>query len=890
MDKDNLYNNLIFTNLFYLEKLYKKFVLDKTSVNKSWRSFFQKNFMKNNSSIINKQHHHDIMYVILQCIKNFRTIGHYYANNNPLNFNKNKIHDVLKIENLTLNNNILNKKIFVNTKLGLKSIVEIYDIYKNIYCENYGIEYIGLPNNEKKWLQKKIEFTKKEFSYQEKKTFLEELIVAEYFEKFIGNKFPGTKRFSLEGCDVLIPILKEIIRYISQEQAKKINIILGMAHRGRLNVLVNIMGKKIQTIIDEFNNININTQQMDDVKYHLGYSTIAQINNKHIYLNLVCNPSHLECINPVIMGIARAQYDKICNHEIILPINIHGDAAITGQGIVQETLNMSQTNGYNINGTIHIIINNQIGFTNSNIKDLRSSHYCTDIAKMINAPIFHVNADNVEDVIFILRIAIDYRNKYHKDVFIDLISYRRYGHSEIDDPDITQPIMYNFIKKHSTIQKIYQNKLLLEKIVNKKFIENIYDKCKKIFEKKCISTNHTLNVIKDHNTHDKKSFIQKPIQILKKLLYTISTIPNNFHIHKRVKKIYLDRIAMSQEKIPLDWGTAENLAYANILFQGISCRLSGEDITRGTFAHRHTVLYDQTTGIPYIPLKYINKKQGIFNIYNSVLSEESVLGFEYGYSIQNNNSLNIWEAQFGDFANGAQIIIDQFISSGEKKWGYQSNLIILLPHGYEGQGPEHSSARIERYLQLCAENNMKICVPTLAGQMYYLLCQQVLQVKKKPLIIMTPKSLLRNNLTFTPLKNLTNLHFFKIIDEIQNIDINNIKRIIFCMGKIYYDLLEYRNIVKNNCTVLIRIEQLYPFPLEMIKQIINKYTNNKIIFWCQEEPKNQGAWMYIQYIFLNKLKKIIYYIGREESSSTATGYINIHKKQQQNILFKAFNI
>ncbi|QJC32468.1 2-oxoglutarate dehydrogenase E1 component [Enterobacteriaceae endosymbiont of Donacia dentata] len=893
---NNYQKNILNDNIFYIEKLYQKFLIDPNSIDKNWIKIFQ--LFKKQNKVLNKNnlsknnnYYKNLLLIekINKLLNNFRIFGHYYANINPLFLNQKKINNNLKLKYYKISQEDSQKKITLNNVFQNQKIIDIYKFFQKTYCQYIGIEYEYLPKNEKLWIKNNIEIIKDNLNIQEKKIFLEELIATEVFEQNIGKKFPGAKRFSLEGCDVLIPLIKEIIRYSSKSNDKLTEIIFSMAHRGRLNFLVNIMGKKIQNIINEFSNISFEKKDKnDDVKYHLGYSSIIKINKKKIKLELAFNPSHLEIINCVTMGMVRFKNDSsIMNNQYntILPINIHGDAAISGQGIVQEILNLSKTRGYNINGVIHIIINNQIGFTTSNINDMRSSYYCTDIAKMIQCPVFHVNSDKIEDVIFITRIAINYRNIFHKDVFIDLVSYRRYGHNEIDDPYITQPLMYNLIKNHLTVQNLYFNKLLSKNIINNEEKDYLYKKYQNLF-------NEGNFFIKTSILPSKKStkIIYKNFKTdkLKKLLLQISTFPKKFNIHPRVKKIYLDRISMSKGEKKVDWGAAENLAYANILTQGVSCRLSGEDIKRGTFSHRHIVIYDQEKDFSYTPLKNLSKSQGSFHIYNSVLSEESVLGFEYGYSVNNSNII-IWEAQFGDFANGAQIIIDQFISSGEKKWGYKSSLIVFLPHGYEGQGPEHSSSRIERYLQLCAENNIKICIPSNASQIYNLLCQQAFSYKKKPLIVISPKSLLRHPLACSLIKDF-NTSFQLIIDEIdKKINIKKIKRIIFCTGKIYYDLLEYRNSIKNKNIILIRIEQLYPFPIKNLKKIISKYIQIKNYFWCQEEPMNQGAWMYIQDYFKNKLNHNINYIGRKKSSSPSTGYFYIHKHQQKKIIYSVFN-
>ncbi|QJC33682.1 2-oxoglutarate dehydrogenase E1 component [Enterobacteriaceae endosymbiont of Donacia provostii] len=884
---------LLYENIFYIEKLYQKFLINPSSIEEEWKCFFI--FLKKKNKILfqnNKLKHNNfyknkfLIEKINQLINNFRIFGHYDADINPLILKKKKLSNILQLKNYNFNINDLQKKITLNSLLKNQKIIDIYNTFKKIYCNSVGIEYFHLINYEKHWMKKNIESKINILSITKKKRIFEELVATEVFEKNIAKNFPGSKRFSLEGSDILIPIIKEIINYSSKLKNKNKKIILSMAHRGRLNVLVNIMGKSIKKIMNEFKNTISKKENIDDVKYHLGYSSNIIKNNQKIKLQLTFNPSHLEIINCVSMGIVKSQINSSQDNYII-PINIHGDAAFSGQGIVQEILNLSQTKGYGINGTIHIIINNQIGFTTSKINDMRSSYYCTDIAKMIQCPIFHINSDNIENTIPIIKLAIKYRNFFKKDVFIDLVSYRRHGHNESDDPYITQPIMYNNIKNHETIQNSYFKKLSNQNILNIKEKNYIYKKYQTLFNKGYSFINTDV-YIKHDNFNIKAQKLK--INQLKKLLFKISFLPKNFNIHYRVKKIYLDRFYMSQGKKKIDWGTAEILAYANILNQGISCRLSGEDVKRGTFSHRHAVIYDQNTGVSYTPLKQIGLKQGKFYIYNSILSEEAVLGFEYGYSLNYKNILTIWEAQFGDFVNGAQIIIDQFISSGEKKWGYQSKLIMMLPHGYEGQGPEHSSARIERFLQLCSENNMRICIPSNASQIYHLLCEQAFNNFKKPLIIFTPKSLLRYNLSCSSLKYFIT-SFQSVLDDIdKNIDIKNIKRIIFCSGKIYYDLIEYRNSIKNKNVIFIRLEQIYPFPYNNFKKIIIKYSIIKNFFWCQEEPKNQGSWIYIQNYFKNKLNLNINYIGRKSSASPSTGNFNIYKEQQQKIIFSVFNI
>lgn len=752
-------------------------------------------------------------------------------------------------------------------------------------------------SKEKKWLQNYIECSiyKEHFNTENKMHILNLLTYAEELEKFISNKFPGTKRFSLEGAETLIPMLHEAMYYAGNLNVSKI--ICSMAHRGRLNVLVNIFGKKERYLFKEFSNLYYDKNKSGDVKYHLGYQNTINVNNNIIDIILKCNPSHLEIINSVVIGSARAYIDlmEIKNSNKILPIIIHGDAAITGQGIVQETLNMSQVQGYEVGGTIHIVINNQIGFTTSQKKYLQSSRYCTDIAKMIDSPIFHVNADYPECAILIIKMALNFRFLFKKDVFIDFVCYRRHGHNEVDDPSVTQPILYQKIKKHTPVPKVYNDYLVMNKIVMPDYIEKIKSRNKNKLEKEYeYSTKTKMYYDNTNEIYNNITCTQQLIDFkkIKKIASEINTIPHEINVHPLVKKIYDNRYNMALNKIPWDWGAAENLAYATLVSQGISCRLSGEDISRGTFFHRHAIIHDQKNGSIYIPIQHIQNKKGKFYIWDSVLSEESVLAFEYGYSTTNNSMLTVWEAQFGDFSNVAQVVIDQFISSGEQKWGYKCGLVMLLPHGYEGQGPEHSSARLERYLQLSAENNIQICIPTTAAQIYHLLRRQAFQINKTPLIIMSPKSNLRNPLTFSSFENIINGKFTEIIDEIDDIEMSELKRIIFCSGKIYYDLLEKRREIKKKYVVILRLEQLYPFPKSLILQILKKYSHISDFIWCQEEPINQGAWNYIQHYFRNILaiNSSLKYIGRKASASPAVGNLHSHKKQQQKIINDALNI
>ncbi|BAH83336.1 2-oxoglutarate dehydrogenase E1 component [Candidatus Ishikawella capsulata] len=900
---------LVGENYSYLEQLYDKFITDPHSVDTGWCSTFEK-FVTDNSinasdSITTQSSIPYTNVKIYQLINAFRCWGHRYANLDPLGMSKKINITELDPAYYNLNKNSWQEEISVSLSPSDKKILkfnEFYKILNQIYCGTIGIEYMHITNlEERDWIQQRIEYPEKynQFSNEEKKIFLKELTAAEGIEKYLGVKFPGAKRFSLEGGDVLIPMLREIIRNANKNGTKEL--VIGMAHRGRLNVLINICGKNPQDLFDEFTGKYKNHLGTGDVKYHMGFSSNIEIEGSLMHLALAFNPSHLEIVVPVIMGSVRALIDHSSEStNSILPITIHGDAAITGQGVIQETLNMSQTRGYQVGGTIRIIINNQIGFTTSNLQDARSTVYCTDIAKMIQSPIFHVNADDTEAAIFVVKLALDYRNTFKRDVFIDLVCYRRHGHNEADEPRVTQPLMYKKIQQHPTVREIYSAYLENKKIITHDESMAMISNYRNSLDKgKCILPEvHSTNLISRNwlpylKNNWCEEYPQKiDIDHLKYLSRSICQVPKHIKLQERVDKIYQNRQDMAEGIQPFDWGAAENLAYATLIDAGISIRFSGEDSGRGTFFHRHAVLHNQNDGSTYIPLNHIDGKKGYFNIWDSVLSEESVLAFEYGYSTTEPQKLVIWEAQFGDFSNGAQVVIDQFISSGEQKWGQLSGLVMLLPHGYEGQGPEHSSARLERYLQLCAEQNMQICVPSTPAQIYHLLRRQVLRNMRYPLIVMSPKSLLRHPLATSTIYELANGNFSLIIDEIDNFNIENVKRVIFCSGKVYYDLLEERRKNKKNNIAILRIEQLYPFPYTLAEQILKKYSGVKDFIWCQEEPLNQGAWNYSRQYFQKMIPSntSLRYICRPESAAPAVGYISLHLKQQKNLISEALNI
>ncbi|MGP1871215.1 MAG: 2-oxoglutarate dehydrogenase E1 component [Arsenophonus sp.] len=918
-------------NQSYIEQVYEDYLTDPNSVNLDWRNifdkltidsvshteFFHSKIRKYFLSLAKSSTHYqtlntdpsfDVKQVkVFQMINAFRFRGHQNSNLDPLNLWKQEDVPDLDPTFYDLTDDDFKKTFFVGS-FGIchemMKLNELYAALKRIYCTSIGAEYMHIVNIEEKlWIQQHLELLtsiSERFSKQEKIRFLSELIAAEGFERYLGVKFPGVKRFSLEGGDSLIPTLKDLIRYAGKQNISEI--ILGMAHRGRLNVLVNILGKQSKDLFNEFYGKNNDYLGSGDVKYHQGFSSDFKTENDLIHLSLAFNPSHLEIVSPVVIGSVRARRDRLNknSNNMILPITIHGDAAVIGQGVVQEMLNMSQACGYEVGGTLRIVINNQIGFTTSNPKDARSTQYCTDIMKMVQAPIFHVNADDPEAVVFISRLALDFRNKFKRDVVIDLVCYRRYGHNEADEPSATQPIMYQRIKKHATSLKIYADKLIAEKIItNDEVTEmiNIYrDKLDKgdrvVDEWRPMRTDHSIWKYYLNNKWNEiypSKVKKKRLQYLAK---SLNTIPEDIIMHPRVEKIYSDRLEMASSKRPLDWGAAETLAYATLLDEGIQVRLSGEDAGRGTFFHRHAVIHNQTNGSIYLPLANIHKNQGIFKVWDSVLSEEAVLAFEYGYASTEPRVLTIWEAQFGDFANGAQVVIDQFISSSEQKWGRICGLVMLLPHGYEGQGPEHSSARLERYLQLCAEENIQVCVPTTSAQIYHMLRRQILRNIRRPLIVMSPKSLLRYHLAVSTFEELANGKFQPVINEIDPIDSKKVKRIVLCSGKVYYDLLEQRRKNKQKNLIIIRIEQLYPFPYKDLEKTLKPYKYIRDFIWCQEEPLNQGAWHYSQHDIRKVIPKgsLLSYSGRPASASPAVGYANIHQEQQKRLVDDALKI
>ena len=787
---------------------------------------------------------------------------------------------------------------------------EILQLLQGIYCGSIGVEYMYMTDTEqKRWIQSRLEGTHSQpnFSDKYKRHILERLSAAEGLEKYLHTRYVGQKRFSGEGGESIIPLLDNLLQRAGKIDVKEV--VIGMAHRGRLNVLVNILGKMPADLFQEFENNHVQELTAGDVKYHQGFSSAISTPGGVMRATLAFNPSHLEIINPVVEGSVRARQHRLLDKKgvMVLPVLLHGDAAYSGQGVVMETLNLSQTRGYGTGGTVHIIINNQIGFTTSDPRDSRSTLYCTEVSKMIEAPIFHVNGDDPEAVVMVTEIALDFRMKFRKDVVIDMVCFRRLGHNEQDEPMVTQPLMYKIIDEHPGTRKLYADRLETEGIIAASEADEMLanyrndmdagsNPNKSIFHgKKYSGTTQWAPFLKSIKWNQKVK-TGMPMKKMKYLAERLTDIPENFELHSRVRKIIDDRRLMGEGKLSLDWGMAENLAYAGLLSDGFPIRISGQDSGRGTFFHRHAVLHNQNQNQnqldnrTYIPLRHIAPEQPDIGIIDSMLSEEAVLAFEYGYTTAVPNELVVWEAQFGDFANGAQVVIDQFIASGEAKWGRLCGLVMMLPHGYEGQGPEHSSARIERYLQLCAEYNIQVCVPSTPSQMFHLLRRQMIRQLRKPLIIMSPKSLLRRKESVSSLGDLANGEFQPVIPEDENLNPRKVRRIIACSGRVYYDLLAYRKAHKIKDIAIVRIEQLYPFPHNEFQAEVDRFEQARDVLWCQEEPGNQGAWHRIQHYLLRHLglNQTLGYALRPSSASPAAGYLAKHNFQQKELIEAAF--
>ncbi len=889
-----------------LEDLYQSYLNDPASVDESWKHFFTgfdlalKNLPQkpNLSGTENIQKE----FAILNLILGYRQRGHLFTRTNPVR-QRRKYSPTLEIENFGLSKSDLETVFQAGNDIGIGP-AKLKDIIAHLeatYCESVGVEYVYIRHPEVvTWLKQKMEGSRnrKEYSEEKRRHFFYHLKIAVGFENFIHKKFVGAKRFSLEGAEALIPGLDAVIEKGSELGIEEF--VIGMAHRGRLNVLANIMEKPYERIFKEFYGTEYEDDiSLGDVKYHLGYdSEVETDKGKKVKLKLLPNPSHLETVSGLVEGLSRSRIDAEYGGDFkkIAPILIHGDAAIAAQGIVYETIQMSQLAGYKTGGTIHLVINNQVGFT-TNYTEGRSSTYATDVAKVIRSPVFHVNGDDVEAVIFTVRLAMEYRQRYHQDVFIDILCYRKYGHNEGDEPRFTQPTLYKIIANHPNPRDIYSMKLVEMGIMTSEeareevksfdlFLEEKYKESEKI--EKLDIRNFLVNEYESYERISRSAFGHKastavPRTKLEAIAAKINTLPENLTFFSKVNRIVADRRNMILEN-SLDWAMAELLAYATLVEEGHPVRISGQDSERGTFAHRHAAFTMEDVDEKYIPLKHISVNQAPFNIYNSLLSEYSVLGFEYGYALAQPHGLTIWEAQFGDFANVAQVIIDQYISSAYEKWGIINGLTLLLPHGYEGQGPEHSSARMERFLTLAAGNNMQIVVPTTPANFFHLLRRQVKWNIRLPLIVFTPKSLLRHPMVISTLDEMAHGTFKEVLDD-PIADPEKVKRIIFTNGRLYYDLLKRRNDEEANCVAIVRVEQIYPLPEKEMQDIIAKYKNSKAIYWAQDEPENQGAWPYIQ-------RKIGHWgfrkATRAESASPAGGLIEQHKRRLQKLLDVAF--
>jgi 2-oxoglutarate dehydrogenase E1 component len=924
-------------NVAYVEELYELFLRDPNEVPPEWREEFNKlprvqetvtqdvphstvreHFLylaKNQRRsapvpVASVSSEHEKKQVrVLRMINAYRVRGHQIAKLDPLDLlERDEVPDLdLHFHELSaadLDTTFqLGSLFFGPEEAPLKDIV---DDLRDTYCSTVGAEFMHIVDTqEKRWIQSRLEpvHCHPEFDAEYRKHILERLTAAEGLEKYLGSRFAGAKRFGLEGGESLIPCLDELIQRAGKYGSKEV--VIGMAHRGRLNVLVNIFGKNPQELFEEFEGKRT-LETSGDVKYHQGFSSNVATPGGEVHIALAFNPSHLEIASPVVEGSVRARQDRRDDEtgELVLPITIHGDQAFAGQGVVMETLQMSQTRAYKTGGTVHVVINNQVGFTTNKQEDSRSTEYCTDVAKMVQAPIFHVNGDDPEAVAFVTKVALDYRNEFKKDVVIDLVCYRRRGHNEADEPSGTQPLMYQKIKTQKTTRTLYSDYL-----IEKGFIDAQESKAQEADYRQSLEDGRHVakSLVTEPNeelfvdwrpylghewTHECDTSVSS--DLVRELADKLDTIPEGFVIQRQVAKILEDRKKMGSGAMPINWGFAETLAYATLLAEGHPVRITGQDVGRGTFSHRHAVLHNQKDAETYVPLQNLSPEQPRMTLHDSFLSEEAVLAFEYGYATTTPNALVIWEAQFGDFANGAQVVIDQFITSGEHKWARLCGLTMLLPHGYEGQGPEHSSARLERYLQLCAEHNIQVCVPTTPAQVFHMLRRQVIRPLRKPLIVMSPKSLLRHKQAISSLEELTDGSFQTVIPEVDELDAKKVKRIVLCSGKVYYDLYNKRAADERDDVAVIRIEQLYPFPEADLKEAMALYTNAESVVWCQEEPLNQGAWYCSQHHMRHSIEALFPKLhlevsAREASAAPASGYMSQHVEEQEKLVNDAIN-
>jgi len=911
----------------YLEALYTTYLNAPESLSASWRDYFQRHFPADAgapetmlesgraarrfdeagpevgqgdsvtaSNIPQESMWRDLS--VRQLIDTYRELGHMVAEIDPLGLRK-----IPEVVELGLEYHGLSEadldRVFDAEGLGgvdRAPLREIIAQLKRVYCGSIGVEYTFIPDrSEKLWIRQQLEQRFLAHAPKEgaRRNLLYRLTAAETLERYLHSRYVGQKRFSLEGAEALIPMIDTLIGRGALHGMEEVAI--GMAHRGRLNVLVNILGKSPADLFLEFEGKIDVHERSGDVKYHQGFSSNIETEHGVVHLALAFNPSHLEIVSPVVEGSVRARQvrRKDGGGDQVVPILIHGDAAFSGQGVVMETINMSKSRGYSTKGSIHIIVDNQIGFTTSNERDARSSMYCTDVARMVNAPVFHVNGDDPETVVFVAGLALEYRMRFRKDVVIDLVCYRRHGHSEADEPSVTQPMMYQTIRALPTIGRKYAKRLIDSGVANEKDLQDFVDRYRQSLDQgECVAPQLVVNMPPwDTGSQQWQAYhgeipmgpveTRVDMEKIRALTTRMLRLPKGFDLHKGVAKIYDDRRKMAAGALSIDWGFAENLAYATLLDEGFPVRLSGQDTARGAFFHRHASVYNMQNGKVYVPLRHLGDGQPEFMVTNSLLSEEAVLAFEYGYATTDPSTLVIWEAQFGDFANNAQVVFDQFISAGEQKWNRLCGLVVFLPHGYEGQGPEHSSARLERYLQLCAEHNIQICVPTTPAQMFHMLRRQMHIGCRKPLIVLTPKSLLRHKLSVSSLEDLTQGGYRNVIPEIDEIDPQDVTRVVICSGKVFFDLLEKRRQDNRKNVAIVRVEQLYPFPSDDLQAILKSYPKAHDVVWCQEEPMNQGAWYSSQHHIRALLGSgdQLFYAGRPSSAAPAVGYPMLHIRQ-----------
>ncbi len=923
-------------NAAYLEDLYESYLKDKSSVSEKWQEYFREYAKYSGGDIAHgpirqsfeglrrQPTQLEVDYsasekqtAVLRLIAAYRRRGHQAADLCPLNLREREVISSLTLAHHGLTNADLDREFNIGalSSRPRKKLRDIVKIMENAYTRHIGVEYMHITNpDERHWIQNKLEVEGDpvEFSADEKRETLRQLVAAEGLERYLHVRYVGQKRFSLEGGDALIPMMHELIHCAAKKDAEEI--VIGMAHRGRLNMLVNILGKSPQDLFAEFEGRPTFDKGSGDVKYHMGFSSTVDVDGRAVHLALSFNPSHLEVVNPVIVGSARARLERrLSEHKAglpfnkVIPVQIHGDAAFAGQGVVMETMQLSEVRGYSCGGSVHIVINNQIGFTTSNPLDVRSATYCTDVAKMIQAPIFHVNGDDPEAVKTVIQLALAYRQTFNKDVVIDLVCYRRLGHNEADEPSATQPMMYEKINAHPVPSRIYADRLINEGVISEEeYKEYIRHYRRRLETEENVGFQPIERPAHDgyvkawkHYLENKHLFGTEDAvlpdttvseeQILR-LTKAMNEIPKGVALHPRVQRIHENRYKMGIGAMPMDWGFAEIMAYATLLDDGYPVRLSGQDSRRGTFFHRHAVYYNQKDGLCHIPLEHLREGQPKFTVIDSILSEFAVLGFEYGYATAEPNSLVIWEAQFGDFVNGAQVVIDQFIASGETKWRRLNGLVLLLPHGYEGQGPEHSSARPERFLELCAENNMSVVVPTTPAQAFHMFRRQMLQDYRKPLICMSPKSLLRHRQAISEIKDLTEGRFQPVIPEVEEIADEQVSSVVISVGKIYYDLVNERAAREDNKHALIRLEEIYPFPSRLLHEAVSKYSNATEIIFCQDEPRNQGyanfVRDYLEELFADRYQ--IRFVTRPAAAAPAVGYNSKHIEQQRALIEQVF--